>query len=114
MVDFCQIYNMDFSFLYITAKNREEAGKIGKILVAERLVACVNIIDGMESIYWWENKIQEERETVLIAKTSKTRVPAVIEKVKSVHSYQVPCIIELPILSGNPDYLRWIGEETVS
>lgn len=104
---------MKISFVYITTKDAEEARKIGHILVSERLVACVNIIPGMESIYHWEGKITEDNETVMIAKTTSDSVPLIIEKVKSIHSYQVPCIIELPIDQGNSDYLTWIEKETV-
>jgi len=98
--------------VYITAKNKKEAKKIGEGLVKARLAACVNIIDGMESIYRWEGKIERAGECVLIAKTRKALVLPVIKKVKSLHSYSCPCIISLPILEGNKDYLKWIEGET--
>lgn len=104
---------MKISFVYITTKDKEEARKIGNVLVMERLAACVNIIPGMESIYHWEGKINEDNETVLIAKTISDSVPLIIEKVKSIHSYKVPCVVELPIGQGNPGYLIWIVKETV-
>lgn len=98
--------------LYITASSRDEAKKIGRGLVEDRLAACANVIDGMESIYWWQGKLTEDRETVLIVKTRADLVPAAIAKVRALHSYTVPCIVALPLLDGNPDYLDWLAAET--
>ncbi len=103
---------MKYNLVYITASDLEEARKIGRELVASRLAACVNIIDNMNSFYWWEGEIQDDREVVLIAKTRETLVPEVIDKVKSMHSYSCPCVVSLPILAGNPDFLQWIETET--
>lgn len=96
----------------MTAKNKQEAQKIGKALVKERLAACVNIIDKMTSMYWWDGKICRSNETILIAKTKKSLVKKVIQKAKSLHSYDCPCIVSLPIKDGNPDFLKWIEKET--
>lgn len=98
--------------LYITAGSRDEAKKIGRALVEARLAACANVIDGMESVYWWQGKLTEDREAVLIVKTRADLVAAVTARVKALHSYTVPCVVALPILDGNPDYLDWIGQET--
>lgn len=103
---------MKFVFVYITAGSLKEARKIGRALVTGRLAACINIQAPIRSIYRWRRKLQEEAEWVLIAKTRAERVPALIRKVKALHSYEVPCIVALPILKGNPAFLRWIGEET--
>jgi periplasmic divalent cation tolerance protein len=99
-------------WVYVTTATADEARAIGKALVAERLAACVNILDPMQSFYWWEGKIEEGRETVLIAKTRQARLEDVIARVKALHSYSVPCVVALPIEAGNPDYLRWILGET--
>lgn len=104
---------MVLNFIYITCSNRAEADKIGRALVEEHLAACVNIIDGMNSIYWWEGKIEEGKETVLIAKTKETVVKKLIEKVKSLHSYSCPCIVALAVEDGNSDFLKWIEKETL-
>jgi periplasmic divalent cation tolerance protein len=93
-------------------KDREQARVIGRILVEERLVACVNIIDGMESIYHWNNAICEDHEAILIAKTRDDLLDQVTLKVKSLHSYTCPCIVALPIKGGNEEYLNWIDEMT--
>ncbi len=98
-------------FVYITCKDREEAQTIGKAVVQQRLAACANILDGMESIYWWEGKLESSKETILILKSVESKTEALINLVKEVHSYSVPCIVTLPIENGNPDYLKWIREE---
>ena len=103
---------MKLSFIYITASSKKEARCLGKLLVENRLAACVNIIDGMKSLYWWKGKIEEGNETVVIAKTRKSLVRKLIKAVKAAHSYTCPCIVELPIESGYPPFLDWIRNET--
>ncbi len=103
---------MTARFLYVTAANAEEAKAIGEALVQERLVACANILGPIASIYWWQGKVQQESESVLIAKTRSDLVERVIARVKALHSYTVPCVVSLAIEQGNPDFLRWIAAET--
>ena len=98
--------------VYMTAGGLEEARRIARELVESQLAACVNIVDGMHSFYWWEGKIQEDQETILIAKTRDTLVPGLIEKVRALHSYEVPCVVTLPILEGHEPFLKWVHEET--
>ena len=105
---------MKINFIYMTAGSREEAGKIGKALVVSRLAACVNIIDNMNSIYMWQGKVQEDVEIIMIAKTTADRVPALVEKVKSLHSYECPCIVSIPVSGGNQDFIDWIADEVGS
>jgi len=95
-------------FVYITCASPEEANAIGKSLVEERLAACANIIPGMTSWYRWNDKIENGEETILILKSSAELADEVIRRVKELHSYEVPCIVFLPILEGNPDYLEWM------
>ena len=102
---------MELRFVYITAPSAEEARAIGKALVEERLAACVNIIGHAESIFWWEGKIEEGSEAVLIAKTTAEKVPALTEKVKELSSYSCPCVVSLPIEEGNEEYLNWLESE---
>ena len=99
-------------WVYMTAGSIEEAKSIGQILVGQNLAACVNILENMTSIYKWGGKLEEDQEVVMIAKTRKTLIPKLIETVKSHHSYDIPCILELPIQGGNPDFLSWIITET--
>ena len=102
---------MAANFIYMTAGNKDEAQKIAKALVENRLAACVNILENMQSVYRWENEIQEDTEVVLIAKTTERLVSELIEKVKSLHSYDCPCIVSLPILDGYAPFLNWIHDE---
>jgi periplasmic divalent cation tolerance protein len=95
-------------FSYIVCKNKSEAKKIGKILLQQRLAACVNIFDNMHSLYWWKGKIEEADEAVLIAKTTKKLFPKLSSKVKSIHSYSIPCILELEVKNGNKEYVLWL------
>ena len=101
-------------FLYVTAANAEQARTIGEALVAERLVACVNILAPMSSIYWWQGQIQHDTEAVLIAKTRAELVERVVARVKALHSYTVPCVVSLAVEAGNPAFLQWIADETKS
>jgi periplasmic divalent cation tolerance protein len=103
---------MAMRFLYVTAANGDEAKTIGEALVQERLVACVNILAPMSSIYWWQGQVQRDTEAVLIAKTRAELVERVIARVKALHSYTVPCVVSLAIDQGNPDFLAWIEAET--
>ena len=99
-------------WVYITAGSIEEAKNIGQKLVEQNLAACVNILEKMTSIYKWEEKLEEGQEVVMIAKTRNTHMPKLIETVKRFHSYDCPCILELPIQGGNPEFLSWIEAET--
>ena len=103
---------MDACWIYMTASSTEEAQRLGRALVEERLAACANVIPGMMSCYHWQGKVEEAQEAVLIAKTRRDLVDALTARVKALHSYTVPCVLALPVLGGNPDYLRWIAEET--
>ena len=103
---------MKATFIYITAGSKDEAKKIGRELISRRLAACVNIIDNMVSMFWWDDEIQEDKEVILIAKTKESRVTELIETVKSVHSYDCPCIVSLPISDGNGAFLDWIAQQT--
>ena len=100
---------MNCFMIYITTCDKEEARTIGRHLVQSRLAACVNIFDHMNSMYIWQEAFQDDQEAVLVAKTTEARVPDVIREVKALHSYECPCIVTLPIIDGNPDFLDWIA-----
>lgn len=100
------------TWVYVTTGSRDEALKISRALVSERLAACANVLGDMTSVYWWDGKIQEDGEVALVAKTRAELVDALVERVKSLHGYECPCVVALPIQGGNPDFLRWIREET--
>jgi periplasmic divalent cation tolerance protein len=98
--------------ILITASSIDEAKKIGNALMEERLIACVNIIPQVESIFYWQEKVCNEKEALMIIKTRKSLINDIIKRVKSIHSYSVPEIIALPIISGSEDYLKWVGDVT--
>jgi periplasmic divalent cation tolerance protein len=103
---------MSYSLIYVTAPGREAALKLARILVEGRLVACANVLDGARSVYWWEGKVQEANEALMIAKTPSVDVSAVIGKIVEIHDYSCPCVVALPIAEGHPAFLDWIGAET--
>ena len=98
----------DYCVVFVTAGSRPEARRIARALLERRLVACANIVSGVESHYWWEGKVDHAREWLLVMKTRRNRFRAVELAVKQLHSYQVPEIIALPLTAGQADYLRWI------
>jgi periplasmic divalent cation tolerance protein len=100
------------TLIYMTAGSAEEARRIGKALVEARLAACVNLIEGMKSMYWWEGAVQEDAEVVMIAKTRAALVEPLTAKVRGLHSYDCPCVVAVPIAGGNPAFLEWIAKET--
>ncbi len=102
----------DVVLVYMTAENRAEAERIGRVLVEERWAACVNVLDGMTSMYWWEDKVQHAQETVLIAKTQANLLDGLKERVLTLHSYECPCIVAWPVTGGHESFLDWIRERT--
>jgi len=96
----------------ITTSDEVEAVRIARALVEARLAGCVNIIKDIRSIYNWQGKIDEEKEVLMMAKTQKSLLDPLMEKVKELHSYTVPEIIALPIIQGSEDYLKWLKEVT--
>ena len=102
---------MRINLIYMTAGSKDEAKMIGKALVTSGLAACVNIIENMNAMYMWDGKLQDDNETVLIAKTTQARVNELIEKVKTLHSYDCPCIVSLAVSDGNPEFLNWVSNE---
>jgi periplasmic divalent cation tolerance protein len=101
----------DCIVVFVTAP-AEEAVDLAKTLVDERLVACVNIVPGLRSIYWWQGKVEDEPEVLCIMKTRTTLFEPLRDRVRELHSYEVEEIIALPIMAGNPPYLDWIKENT--
>jgi periplasmic divalent cation tolerance protein len=94
--------------ILITASGRKEAEKIAAGLVEGKLAACVNIIGGVKSFFWWQGRLDSAREMLLVVKSRRSKLNAIVKKVKSLHSYEVPEIIALPIIGGEKKYLRWI------
>ena len=103
---------MAVSLLYVTCASEEEAARIGRAVVEARDAACANILPGMRSIYWWQGKLAQEGECVLILKTRAELVEALTARVKALHSYSVPCVLELPVARGHQPYIDWLEAET--
>jgi periplasmic divalent cation tolerance protein len=92
----------------ITAKDKKEARKISVSLIKAKLAACVNIVDKVDSVFLWAGKIDQAKESLLVIKSKKEKLPKIIKLVRSLHGYEVPEIIALPIIAGDRPYLRWI------
>ncbi|UCD13973.1 MAG: divalent-cation tolerance protein CutA [Thermoplasmatales archaeon] len=98
--------------IYSITGNIDDAKKIARLLVEEKLVACVNIIPKIESVYRWQGKIEEESECVLIAKTTDKNIDKTIQRIQEIHPYGVPDIVVLPIVKGLKEYLDYVEDET--
>ena len=96
----------------VTASSKKEAQKLGACLLQEKLAACVNVIGGIDPHFRWQGKIDKAKEALLIIKTKKLLFTQLVKKVKSLHSYEVPEIIALPIIAGYKEYLDWIDDST--
>ena len=94
--------------IFITVSNKKEAQKIAAALIKQKLAACVNCIDKVDSVFFWKSKIDQAKESLLVIKSKKEKLTKIIKLVKSIHSYKVPEIIALPIIAGDKSYLRWI------
>lgn len=94
--------------IFITAGNKQEAQKIAQALIKLHLAACVNIIAKVNSVFFWKSKVDQAKEVLLMVKSKKNKLPKIIKLVKSLHSYQVPEIIALPVIGGDKPYLRWM------
>lgn len=90
--------------------SQEEARKIAQALIKGKLAACVNIIPGVESTYWWKGKIETAPEWTLLIKTTRANVSAVRDAIRELHSYELPECIAISIDDGSPEYLNWIAE----
>lgn len=101
----------DYIVVFVTAPE-DEAVDLAKTLVEERLVACVNLVPGLRSIYWWQGKVEDEPEVLCVMKTRSNLFESLRDRVRELHSYEVEEIIALPILAGNLPYLDWIKENT--
>ena len=98
-----------FCSVYATFASQDEAEKIALLLVEEGLAACVNILPALHSIYRWQGKVQQDTEYAFFAKTQMHLSSQLTARIVQLHSYDVPCVVVLPIVDGNPAYLEWIA-----
>lgn len=103
---------LPYRVVLMTASSAEEAERLARALVDERLAACVNILGPIRSIYRWQGKVEDSEEQLLMAKTAAGLVPSLAERVRALHSYEVPAVLAVPVLYGWPPYLAWIEDET--
>lgn len=94
--------------ILVTSPNKKEARRIAGGLLKKRLAACVNIIDKAQSLFWWQGRLEKSSEALMVIKSKKEKFSAIAKLIKSMHSYDVPEIIALPIVAGEEKYLRWI------
>lgn len=99
-----------FIVIFVTASNKKEARKIAQALIKNKLAACVNIVDKIKSLFWWQGKVDAADEVLLVIKSKRKNFRQITKLIKSIHSYQVPEIIALPIVEGHRPYLEWIDE----
>ncbi len=99
----------DALVVLVTAPSAEKAAELGRALVSERLAACANVVPGIRSIYWWEGKVQDEPEALVLLKTTRARFEALRDRVLALHPYQVPEVVALAVEAGSPKYLEWIA-----
>ena len=96
--------------IFVTVGNSNDAAVLAKSLVEKRLAACVNLLPGVASWYWWEGKVTEDQEVLLVMKTSRDKFAALEKEVLRLHSYAVPEVIAVQIVEGSKNYLNWIEE----
>ena len=101
---------MSYLIVFMTASNREEAEKIVRVLLEEKLIACANIIEPVSSFFWWQGKIENEKEVLAIMKSNETLFEKLQKQVTELHSYDVPEILALPIVAGSQSYLNWMKD----
>jgi periplasmic divalent cation tolerance protein len=96
--------------IFVTVGNSNDASTLAKSLVEKRLAACVNLLPGVASWYWWEGRVTEDQEVLLMMKTSRDKFAELEKEVLRLHSYAVPEVIALQIVEGSKNYLNWIEE----
>lgn len=101
-----------YAIVFVTTGSESEADRIKDILLRERAAACVSVLPGIRSSYWWHNQLDNASEVLLMLKTRASLVDRIVDLVKKNHSYTVPEVIALPVIGGNPEYLSWIVGET--
>ena len=98
--------------VFVTCANKNQANKIAKALIKEKLGACVNLVNPVNSLFWWQKKVDSCKEALLIIKTRKSLFRKLEKLIQSLHGYEVPEIIALPIIMGSKKYLDWINDST--
>jgi periplasmic divalent cation tolerance protein len=103
---------IEYLLVISTVPSEDEGNAIAQKIVEERLAACVTVTSAVQSFYWWEERISNDQEFILLFKTKASLFPRLEERIKTLHSYQVPEILALPVHKGSRDYLDWIEQNT--
>jgi len=106
------LMSTEYIQVFTTVEKREDADRIASEAVRKRVAVCAQILGPIRSIYWWKGKVEEAGEWLCVLKTRKDLFPALEKEIKSLHPYEVPEIIALPIVAGSEAYLKWIESET--
>jgi periplasmic divalent cation tolerance protein len=102
----------EIELIYVTVSSGEEAEKIAKAVVSERLAACANILGSIQSVYHWQGKLEQATEVALLLKTQGSVVDSLVARIRQLHSYECPAIVAIPVLGGSPEFLAWVASET--
>lgn len=102
----------DIVVILVTAPDASVAARIAREILERRLVACANIVPGIRSLYWWKEQLEESEEVLMVLKARRGDVPAIAERIRDLHPYDVPEVIATEVVGGLDAYLEWIGAET--
>jgi periplasmic divalent cation tolerance protein len=100
--------------VFVTVPGLREGSRISKAILTSRLAACVNVIPGVQSIYKWKGKIVQEKEAMLVLKTTRLRYRKLEQKIKELHPYEVPEVIAIPLICGSSQYVEWVTREVAN
>jgi periplasmic divalent cation tolerance protein len=103
---------MSETITFVTCKDRKQATAIARVLVQEKLAACVNIVPEITSIYRWDGRVEEASEVLILIKSRRALSKKLVARVRELHTYEVPEVVTIPITTGNPPYLRWVRQST--
>lgn len=102
----------DIVVILVTAPDASVAARISREMLGKRLIACVNIVPGVRSLYWWKGQLEESDEVLMLLKARRADVTAIAERIRDLHPYDVPEVIAAEVVGGLEAYLEWIGAET--
>lgn len=100
--------------VFVTVPGLKDGNRMSKEILTSRLAACVTVIPGVRSMYWWEGKLARANEAMLVVKTTRSQYRRLERKILELHSYKVPEIIAVPVVAGLPQYIEWVGDEVAN
>ena len=103
----------DILLMLTNLPDADSAGRVARLLIEQRLAACVNVLAPCTSVYRWQGTVHEAGECLLLAQVSEAALPQFMERVRALHSYEVPCVVAMPIAAGYQPFLQWIAENSL-